>query len=240
MRDVATTRKQRKNYRGNTIQYPELVLRGGDTQNPCPGSKPSVNGGKRRSNKHKPLKKKATDDDTQDTKQQLARLHTIFTDNFEQKISRGFPILELIAPLTSLHLGFATISCFTSESGRTGDVLFASPLSHLQTRGLLSYLPSRYGKVSVLTYTVDCLVARLNQITRSSTTNGASDEDDGIVFRHYAKALKEVQRAIDDDALRMSQETLYATELLGIFEVRQHLADHALVLLLICHLYYLA
>ncbi|KAL6803089.1 hypothetical protein GGI42DRAFT_323809 [Trichoderma sp. SZMC 28013] len=220
MKNVATTRKQRKNYRGNVIQYPESVLRGEDDPNLCHGFKSSVKGDKSQPRKHKPTKKKkAVDDDTQPTEQHIARLHTIFVNDVERKMNDGFPILELIAPLTSLHLGFASISCFTSNSGRAGDVLSTSPLSHLQSRRLLSYLPSRYGKVAALTYTVDCLVARLNQITRDSVANCASEEEDGIVFCHYAKALKEVQKAIDDDALRMSQETLYATELLGVFEL---------------------
>ncbi|UKZ57541.1 hypothetical protein TrVGV298_011400 [Trichoderma virens] len=208
MRDVATTRKQRKNYRGNVIQYPESVLCGDDKESARRDPIPSVKGGKSRPKKQKPKKKKAVDDNTQTTKQQIARFHTIFVNDIERKMNAG------------LHLGFASITCFTSESGRAGDVLSSSPLSHLQSRGLLSYLPSRYGKVAALTYTVDCLVARLNQITRNSVTNGgSSDEEDGIVFRHYAKALKEIQKAIDDDALRTSQETLYATELLGIFEL---------------------
>src|SRR5262249_21363264 len=150
------------------------ALRGEENQSP----KPSAKGGKSRSSKQKPKKKKAVDVDTKATRQQqIARLHTILIHDFEQKISAGFPILELIAPLTSLHLGFASISCFPSTSGKAGDVLSAMPLSHLQSRRLLSYLPSRYGKFDALTYTVDCLMARLNQITRSSVDNDASDEE---------------------------------------------------------------
>ncbi|KAK4071359.1 uncharacterized protein Triagg1_6020 [Trichoderma aggressivum f. europaeum] len=129
MKNVATTRKQRKNYRGNVIQYPESVLQGEDDPSLCDGSKPSVKGGKSQPHKYKSTKKKKKKavDDTQTTKQQI--------------------------------------------------------------------------------------------ITRDLVTNCPSEEEDGIVFCHYAKALKEVQKAIDDDALRMSQETLYATELLGIFEL---------------------
>ncbi|KAL7936540.1 hypothetical protein V8C35DRAFT_295778 [Trichoderma chlorosporum] len=219
MKNVAITRKQRKNYRAALIQCSESGVEGEDKQSPRQGSKPSVKGGKRRSNNDKPTIKKVTDDTTQATKQQIARLHTIVVHDVERRINAGFPVLELIAPLTSLHLGIASISCFTSQSGRAGDVLSTSPLSHLQSRGLLSYLPSRYGKVPALTYTVDCLVARLNQITRNSVANNASDEDDGMILCHYAKALKEIQKAIDDEGLRASQETLYATELLGFFEL---------------------
>ncbi|UKZ91868.1 uncharacterized protein TrAFT101_006838 [Trichoderma asperellum] len=215
MRDVATTRKQKRNYRGNAVQYPEAVLYGEDTHEACAG-KGTV--AKRRSTKRK-LLKKATDSNPQPTKQQLIRIHTIVVDDYSQKFSTRFPILELIAPLTSLHLGVASISCFTLEPGRTGDVLFSLPLSNLQSRRLLDYLPSLYGKASALTYTVDCLVARLNQITRGLTTNTSSEEEDGEVLHHYAKALKEIQRAIDDEQLRMAQETLYAAELLGIFEL---------------------
>ncbi|KAH0495101.1 hypothetical protein TgHK011_008671 [Trichoderma gracile] len=221
MRDVATTRKQKGNYRGNAIQNPESILPAEEEPIPLRGSdKPSVQASKRRSNKHKSSKKKPIVDDKQIRKHQLACLHTIFGDDLEQKMSTRFPILELIAPLTSLHLGFATISYFTSETGKTGDILYAFPLSHLQSRRLLSYLPSRYGKVSALTCTVDCLVARLDQIIRGSMTGCASQgEEDCVVFGYYAKALKEIQRAIDDEVLRTSQETLYATELLGIFEL---------------------
>lgn len=219
MRDVATTRKQKRNYRGNSVQYPESVLYGEDTHDAyasAPAGKEIV--AKRRPTKRK-LLKKATDSNPQPTKQQLIRIHTIVVDDYSQKFSTRFPILELIAPLTSLHLGMASITCFTLEPGRTGDVLFSLPLSHLQSRRLLDYLPSLYGKASALTSTVDCLVARLTQITRGLTTNTSSEEEDGEVLYHYAKALKEIQRAIDDEHLRMAQETLYAAELLGIFEV---------------------
>lgn len=230
MRDVATTRKQKRNYRGNAVQYPESVLYGEDMDDACAGHAPAGKGAvaKRRTTKRK-LLKKATDSSPQPTKQQLIRIHTIVVDDYSQKFSTRFPILELIAPLTSLHLGMASISCFTLEPGRTGDVLFSLPLSHLQSRRLLDYLPSLYGKASALTYTVDCLVARLNQITRGLTTNTPSEEVDGEVLHHYSKALKELQRAIDDEELRMAQETLYAAELLGIFEVcyERYLMQHA-------------
>lgn len=220
MRDVAITRKQKGNYRGNAIQYPpESVFRGQDNHSPYTGTITISSGTtcKRRSTKCS----KSKNTTKKENSQQLVHIHTILPEDFEPELSIGFPVLELIAPLTSLHLGIATISCFSSEPGMTGDVLSAKPLSHLQSRGLLSYLPSRYGKVSALTSIVDCLVARLNQITRSSrpVSPGSLIEENGVVFYHYAKALKEIQRAIDDDELRMSQETLYATELLGIFEV---------------------
>lgn len=217
MRDVATTRKQKRNYRGNAVQYPESVLYGEDTHDACASPAPAGEEtvAKRRTTKRK-LLKKATDNNPQ---QQLIRIHTIVVDDYSQKFSTRFPILELIAPLTTLYLGMASISCFTLEPGRTGDALFSLPMSHLQSRRLLDYLPSLYGKATALTYTVDCLVARLNQITRGLNTNAPSEEIDGEVLHHYAKALKEIQRAIDDEQLRMAQETLYAAELLGIFEV---------------------
>ncbi|UKZ61869.1 uncharacterized protein TrAtP1_003131 [Trichoderma atroviride] len=220
MRDVATTRKQKRNYRGNAVQYPESVLYGQDTHDAYAGRTPAGNGAvaKRRATKRK-LLKKATDSSPQPTKQQLIRIHTIVVDDYSQKFSTRFPILELIAPLTGLHLGMAYLSCFTMEPGRTGDGLFSLPLSQMQSRRLLDYLPSLYGKATALTYTVDCLVARLSQITRGLATNTPTQEIDGEVLHHYAKALKEIQRAIDDEELRMAQETLYAAELLGIFEL---------------------
>ncbi|KAL7923724.1 hypothetical protein ACQKWADRAFT_41676 [Trichoderma austrokoningii] len=212
MRDVATTRKQKRNYRGNAAQYPDEMPCGEDTHDAC-ANKGAVT--KRRTTKRK-LQKKVTDGSPQPTNQQLVRIHSIVVDDYSQK---RFPILELIAPLTSLHLGMASISCFSMEPGRTGDVLFSLPMSQLQNRRLLDYLPSVYGKATALTYTVDCLVARLNQITRGLTTNIPSEEVDGEVLQHYAKALKEIQKAIDDEELRMARETLYAAQLLGIFEL---------------------
>lgn len=231
MRDVATTRKQKRNYRGNAVQYPESVLYGQDSHDACAGHAPAGKEAvaKRRATKRK-LLKKATDSSPQPTKQQLIRIHTIVVDDYSQKFSTRFPILELIAPLTGLHLGMAYISCFTLEPGRTGDGLFSLPLSQMQSRRLLDYLPSLYGKATALTYTVDCLVARLGQITRGLASNTSTEEIDGDVLHHYAKALKEIQRAIDDEELRMAQETLYAAELLGIFEVchERDLMQHAL------------
>lgn len=220
MRDVATTRKQKRNYRGNAVQYPESVLYGQDTHDACAGHTPAGKAvvAKRRASKRK-LLKKATDSSPPPTKQQLIRIHTIVVDDYSQKFSTRFPILELIAPLTGLHLGMAYLSCFTLEPGRTGDGLLSLPLSQVQSRGLLDYLPSLYGKATALTHTVDCLVARLSQITRGLATNTSTAEVNGEVLHHYAKALKEIQRAIDDEELRMAQETLYAAELLGIFEV---------------------
>jgi hypothetical protein len=47
-------------------------------------------------------------------------------------------------------------------------------------------------------------------------------EKDRVEFCHYAKALREIQSATDNEALRTSQEMLYATELLEVFEVNRY------------------
>ena len=41
-------------------------------------------------------------------------------------------------------------------------------MPNLQSRRLLSYVPSKYGKISCWTHTVDCLVAKVRQTMKLS------------------------------------------------------------------------
>jgi hypothetical protein len=45
-------------------------------------------------------------------------------------------------------------------------------------------------------------------------------DGEATVLLHYTKALRALQAALDDETQRMTPETLCATELLGVYEVR--------------------
>lgn len=128
----------------------------------------------------------------------------------EATIVKNFAILHLIESLVGLHLGA------NAQSSPTLRLELHRPqLPH--SKMLLSFIPSRYGQVSPLTHAVDCLVARLKQITLRD--DGFSEDRILDVLCLYGKALKALQGAVDDEEARMTPETLCAAELLGFFEV---------------------
>ncbi|EHK47301.1 hypothetical protein TRIATDRAFT_217905, partial [Trichoderma atroviride IMI 206040] len=88
----------------------------------------------------------------------------------------------------------------------------------MDSRQLLSFIPSRYTTICSVTHAVDCLATRLEQIMIHATLSGRQEV---IVLQHYTSALRATQEAIDNEAKRTAPETLCATELLGIFEVPQ-------------------
>lgn len=138
------------------------------------------------------------------------------TDIFMRTMSQNYSLLHLASPMTVLHLGISTLSYFRPDCTCVGETLSKMP-RHLKNRRLLSFIPSRYGLVSSLTHATDSIIARLDHIVRSKGIR--SSEWDTVALKHYAKALKSLQEAIDDENLRMAPETLCAVELLGIFEV---------------------
>jgi hypothetical protein len=137
-------------------------------------------------------------------------------DIFVSTLCGNFSILYLAAPLTVLHLGMNTLSYFKSDLGRIGRTLTKIPVN-LESRRLLAFIPSRYGRVSAITHATDCLVARLGQIVH---TGGRSHAEGNLcALKSYSRALKSLQDAIDDEDLRTTPETLCAAELLGFYEV---------------------
>lgn len=131
-------------------------------------------------------------------------------------ISKTYTILNLASPLTVLHLGISTLSYFASTSGGLGMTLSNMPES-LGAQRLLSFIPSRYGRVPSITYATDCLVARLKRLLETGSASSAAG--DMAALKPYTKALRSLQEAIDDEDMRMTPETLCAAELLGLFEV---------------------
>ncbi len=131
--------------------------------------------------------------------------------------SLDYSLLNLATPLTVLHVGISTLSYFSPDVGRIGETLSGMPIGAAQQR-LLSFIPSRYGRVPSITHAADCLIARLGQVVREG--GSLSPTRDVAALKSYARALRAIQEAIDDENLRTVPETLCAVELLGLFEVR--------------------
>ncbi|KAL7933275.1 hypothetical protein V8C35DRAFT_327984 [Trichoderma chlorosporum] len=127
----------------------------------------------------------------------------------EATITDNFAILQLVESLAGPHLG---VDAQTSPALRLGPQKSQFPKS----RTLLSFIPPRYGHVAPLTCAVDCLVARVRQITLKE--EGISEDQDLQIFYLYDKALKSLQEAINDEEAGKTPETLCAAELLGFFE----------------------
>jgi len=113
-------------------------------------------------------------------------------------------LLLSLAPLTGLRLGLATCGPEIPGTIRLGSTK------------IFSFIPSRYGHVSALSCATDCVVAKRRSMVRGG--GGGFDGLDGLA--QYSKALRALQVALNDEAQRYTPETLCATQLLGMFEVR--------------------
>ncbi|KAK1240230.1 hypothetical protein MKX08_007672 [Trichoderma sp. CBMAI-0020] len=135
----------------------------------------------------------------------------------QPEMNKFFSMMSLVSPIAGLHLGIATLSQFATDESLAGDVFRAPlPFSKLDSRQLLSFIPSRYSSICSVTHAVDCLTTRLEQIMFHAALSSTQEV---IVLQHYTSALQATQEAIDNEAKRMAPETLCATELLGIFEL---------------------
>ncbi|PON21905.1 hypothetical protein TGAM01_v209161, partial [Trichoderma gamsii] len=130
-----------------------------------------------------------------------------------QWLSQKIPFLSLVESLIGLHF---EIPHLRSECGSYREASHA-PLSPADSRKLLSFIPSRYGRVPSLTHAADCLSARLQQIIQADSQRTSIGEV--VILDHHAMALKALQVAIDDPDARMLPETLCAAELLYFFEL---------------------
>jgi hypothetical protein len=85
-------------------------------------------------------------------------------------------------------------------------------------RKVLSFIPSRYDSVPLVRYATDCVVAKFEQMMLPAEKRTAQHQINGLL--RYQRALRELQRGLDSEACWSSAETLCATQLLGVFEVR--------------------
>ncbi|CAK7210272.1 hypothetical protein SCUCBS95973_000722 [Sporothrix curviconia] len=151
-----------------------------------------------------------------------------------------FALLLNLVPLTGLRLGIGKLSSFKSDllrardgAGRRGACFrMPSPSSSsaqppsqdLGNPALAHFITRHYADVPALRYATDCVTAQLRQIrlrskgmASSSSTPPSYGKDTPLFF--YSKALRAVQAALEDDAQRLTEETLCATELLAVFEL---------------------
>jgi hypothetical protein len=132
--------------------------------------------------------------------------------NSQLYVSASFSPLNF-GPMVGLHLGLAKVWRFTSKPAQLeGNFVF--PYGR---NSILSFVESRYGQAPSLTYAADCVVEQLKWVLeRRRKVDGRR-----MTSSKYIQALKCLQVALGDAEECMSPETLFATELLAIFEVRR-------------------
>ncbi|KAL5092742.1 hypothetical protein Trisim1_000480 [Trichoderma cf. simile WF8] len=214
MRNVAETRRQRDNYGKVGIKQPPkwilntILKTSGSTQSSSLTEAASASRGDAQASVIAPTGREYP----------AGPLAPLPMSISEATFADNFAILHLVESLAGLHLGF---KAQTSSNPRLG--LHKSQLP--QSKTLLSFIPSRYGQVTPLTCAVDCLAARVRQITLKD--DGFSDDPDLEVYRLYDKALKALQEALNDLEEWKTPETLCAAELLGFFELLNGRAETA-------------
>lgn len=117
-------------------------------------------------------------------------------------------LMQLVPEILQARNDAQSLSPITSVTGYI--------LSRGKPVGLyLDFLPGRTGFSQALDSAVDCVVCALRDILRPALLKNL-----GTTLSSYGKALKHLQSALDDPAQYSLAETLCATQLLGIFEVR--------------------
>ena len=119
----------------------------------------------------------------------------------------GFDLLEL-STLATMHVGRATRHAISADPYH-----LVLQMRSQQQWSYLSFLPSRYGHISVLSEAADCCVARAQQIV-TPQVNGEVK-----VIAKYVKALDSLQKALDSPTQRYTPEVLCATQILAMYEV---------------------
>ncbi|KAL1905116.1 hypothetical protein Sste5344_009167 [Sporothrix stenoceras] len=120
-----------------------------------------------------------------------------------------------------LRLGIGMLSSVKSDlvRVRAGEPLSISA-SALGNPKLAHFIISRYGDLPALRYATDCIVNKLRQVLMRSRGCGSPlphYEKEPLLL--YNQALRAVQAALEDDTLRLTEETLCATELLAMLEL---------------------
>lgn len=156
-------------------------------------------------------------------KQALAKIPTpLKTDILPES---SFALLQLV-PMAGLRLGItpnASQPWFTIADGK----LFTEPW--VGSRAFLSGIPSRYGHVPCLTLAVDCVLTKMRHVLSDCSPRSTAQLLSTLMA--YNKALKALQLALDSTETQMKAETLCATEILGVFEVRAFTVEGVLRIL---------
>ena len=111
--------------------------------------------------------------------------------------------------LTNFNIGRSTIAAMAQNP-----VLLATLLGH-QTESYLCHLPGRYGHKPYLTAAIECVTVKAQSMLHPSDTTFSA-----TALRKYAKALRAVQKAVQDDEASLDADLLCAVQMLSLHEVR--------------------
>lgn len=104
--------------------------------------------------------------------------------------------------------GFSASSLLQLDSSQLPGVLAYRQWSYF------SFIPPRFGHVAALDDAFQCLVT----ITHSLLVPNHR-QSDRVILQRYGKALRSLQKAVDEPNSRYYSEILCATGMLSIFEV---------------------
>jgi len=117
--------------------------------------------------------------------------------------------VQHLSILTGFSMGIHT-TIFLSDHPK-----FLETLMRAHQWSYLQYVPSLYGSSECVTTATDCLVARVRWMLSVKTTAGLTE-----IYILYAKALRALQAALNDPCRSQAADTLCATQILSIHEVK--------------------
>lgn len=124
-------------------------------------------------------------------------------------MKNDFNILDL-ATLATLHVGRFTRGALSNSPDNLIQQLRAKCDPQFT---YLSFLPSRYEQVGILSDAANCVIARARNIV-SPNKNW-----EGAVVTFYLRALRSLQKALDDPQRQYQADVLCATEVLALYEL---------------------
>jgi len=124
-------------------------------------------------------------------------------------MKNDFDILDL-STLATLHVGRFTRGALSNNPENLIQQLRAKYDPQFT---YLSYLPARYEEVGILRDAANCVIARARNIVSPHKSW------EGAVFTFYLRALRSLQRALDDPKRQYQADVLCATEILALYEL---------------------
>lgn len=126
------------------------------------------------------------------------------------RIEFDFDILSLSA-LTSVFSGRTTAYALFNSPWKLKD------WTQTKQESYLDFVPASYSTHPLVRAAVNCTMAQGR--ARLSSTDAEAKEVDAKILSLYGKALHMLQAALDDPVERFEAETLFATQMLQLFEV---------------------
>jgi hypothetical protein len=124
-------------------------------------------------------------------------------------MKNDFNILDL-STLATLHVGRFTRGALSNSPENLIQQLRAK---YDPQYTYLSFLPARYEQVGILSDAANCVIARARNIV-SPNKNW-----EGAIVTFYLKALRSLQKALDDPRRQYQPDVLCATEILALYEL---------------------